>query len=197
MQTICYWTKRPELSQRAESFAEEKVNHDTRLYRRNRVFTIAGVAFLSISGVSMAGCLLRMLAHIMAGVPDDDPQFYIWRLFLSLSTLAAGLILFGCVQYWKNCLGQTGMRSICSTKPACKFFSLGSLSGSVAWSTGSAAASRSVKHTEALPTSTPESCFFFSGQSRQEVLCYNLAGRHDIHPIRIGSKPCTFPGTWL
>lgn len=94
MQTICYWTKRPELSQKAESFTKEKVNHDTRIYRRNRVFTIAGVAFLSISGVSIAGCLLRMLAHIIAGVPDDDPQFYIWRLFLSLSTLAVGLILF-------------------------------------------------------------------------------------------------------
>lgn len=94
MQTICYWTKRPELSQKAESFAKEKVNHDTRIYRRNRVFTIAGVAFLSISGVSIAGCLLRMLAHIIAGVPDDDPQFCIWRLFLSLSTLAVGLILF-------------------------------------------------------------------------------------------------------
>ena len=94
MQTLCYWTKRPELSQKAESFAKEKANHDTRIYRRNRVFTIAGVAFLSISGVSIAGCLLRMLAHIIAGVPDDDPQFYIWRLFLSLSTLAVGLILF-------------------------------------------------------------------------------------------------------
>lgn len=46
------------------------------------------------NGVSIAGCLLRMLAHIIAGVPDDDPQFYIWRLFLSLSTLAVGLILF-------------------------------------------------------------------------------------------------------
>ena len=159
MQTICYWTKRPELSQKAESFTKEKANHDTRIYRRNRVFTIAGVAFLSISGVSIAGCLLRMLAHIIAGVPDDDPQFYIWRLFLSLSTLAVGLILFGSVRYWKSYLGQTGMRSICSTKPACKFFSLGSLFGSVAWSTGSAAASRSVKHTVVLLTSTPESCF--------------------------------------
>lgn len=159
MQTICYWTKRPELSQKAESFAKEKVNHDTRIYRRNRVFTIAAVTFLSISGVFMAGCLLRMIAHIMAGVPDDDPQFYIWRLFLSLSTLAIGLILFGFVRYWKSCLGQTGMRSICWTRPAYKSFSLGSLSGSAAWSTGSAAASRNVRHTEVLPISTPESCF--------------------------------------
>lgn len=93
MQTICYWTKRPELSQKAESFAKEKVNHDTRIYRQNRIFTITGVAFLSISGVFMAGCLLRMLAHIIAGVPDD-PQFYIRRLFISLSAIVIGLILF-------------------------------------------------------------------------------------------------------
>ncbi len=44
MQTICYWTKRPELSQKAESFAKEQVNHDTQIYRRNKIFTIAGVA---------------------------------------------------------------------------------------------------------------------------------------------------------
>lgn len=93
MQTICYWTKRPELSQKAESFAKEKVNHDTQIYRRNKIFTIAGVALLSISGESMAGCLLRMLAHIMAGVPDDL-QFYIWRLIISLSTLAVGFFFF-------------------------------------------------------------------------------------------------------
>ena len=146
---------------KGREFCKEKANHDTRIYRRNRVFTIAGVAFLSISGVSIAGCLLRMLAHIIAGVPDDDPQLYIWRLFLSLSTLAVGLILFRVRPVLEELPWPDWYAQYMLDEARLQFFSLGSLFGSVAWSTGSAAASRSVKHTEALPTSTPESCFFF------------------------------------
>lgn len=93
MQTICYWTKRAELTQMAQSFAKEKVSHDTRNYRQNRACTIAAVASVSISGVFMAGCLLRVIGRIMTNTADG-PQFYTWRLIVSLSALVIGLILF-------------------------------------------------------------------------------------------------------
>lgn len=92
MQTICYWTKRAELSQMAESFFKEEQRHKSRVKKLTRACTICLVALMAIGGTLTVGCLLYLLACILT-----ETTFLancVWLLIISLDFTVVGLVLF-------------------------------------------------------------------------------------------------------
>ncbi len=92
MQTICYWTKRAELAQMADSFSKEVQRHKSRTEKLTRAYTICLGALLAIEGVVTVGCLIYLL--VCKTKNTTFPPYFIGVLIASICFFAIGLLLF-------------------------------------------------------------------------------------------------------
>lgn len=91
MQTICYWTKRAELTQMADSFSKEVQRHKSRAKKLARTYTICLGALLVIGGVVTVGCPICLLVCILTNT--TFPPYFVGVLIASIGFFVIGFVL--------------------------------------------------------------------------------------------------------